>query len=57
MKKEIKKGTVVKTDTELLLLAGSVITTVTSDGEVIEYVLASDTSVVLEHDARLFPTR
>ena len=57
MKKEIKKGTVAKSDTELLLLAGSKITTVTSDGEVIEYVLASDTSVVLEHDARLFPTR
>jgi hypothetical protein len=57
MKKEIKKGTVKKTDTELLLLAGSKITTLTLDGEVIEYVLASDTSVVLEHDARLFPTR
>jgi len=57
MKKEIKKGTVKKTNTELLLLAGSKITTVTSDGEVIEYVLASDTSVTLEHDARLFPTR
>ena len=57
MKKEVKKGTVKKTNTELLLLAGSKITTVTSDGEVVEYVLASDTSVVLEHDARLFPTR
>lgn len=55
--KKVKKGTVKKTNTELLLLAGSKITTVTSDGEVIEYVLGSDTSVVLEHDARLFPTR
>jgi hypothetical protein len=57
MKKLIKRGTVAKTDSELLLLAGSRITTITSDGEVVEYVLASDTSVVLEHDARLFPTR
>lgn len=55
--KEVKKGTVAKTDTGLLLLAGSRITTVTPDGEVVEYILASDTSVVLEHDARLFPTR
>lgn len=51
-----KKGTVEKTGKELLLLAGSKITTVNSDGEVIEYMLQSDTSVVLEHDARLFPT-
>lgn len=57
MKKEMKKGTVAKTDTELLLLAGSKITTVTSDGEVIEYILGSDTSVILEHEARLFETR
>lgn len=57
MNKEVKKGTVAKTDTELLLCAGSKITTITSDGEVVEYILASDTSVVLEHDARLFPTR
>jgi len=57
MKKEVKKGTVKKTDSELLLLAGSKITTVTDDGEVVEYILSSDTSVVLEHDARLFPTR
>lgn len=57
MKKEIKKGTVKKTNTELLLISGSKITTITPDGEVVEYVLASDTSVVLEHDARLFPTK
>lgn len=55
--KQIKKGTVKNSNTELLLLAGSKITTVTSDGEVIEYVLASDTSVILNHQARLFPTK
>jgi len=57
MKKVVVKGTVKKANTELFLLAGSKITTLTSDGEVIEYVLESDTSVFLEHDARLFPTR
>lgn len=55
--KNIKKGTIKKSDTELFLLAGSKITTVTSDGEVVEYVLASDILVKLEHDARLFPVR
>ncbi len=55
--KKVKKGTVKKTNTGLLLIAGSKITTITADGEVVEYVLASDTSVVLEHDARLFPTK
>lgn len=57
MKKKIKKGTTKKHDTEMLLIAGSKITTITGDGEVIEYVLGSDTSVILEHDARLFPIR
>ncbi len=56
-KKEIKKGTTKKVATELLLIAGSKITTITEFGEVVEYVLGSDTSVTLEHDARLFPTR
>lgn len=57
MKKKIKKGTTKKHDTEMLLIAGNKITTITGDGEVIEYVLGSDTSVILEHDARLFPIR
>lgn len=53
--KEIKKGTVKKADTELLLFAGSKITTITDDGEVIEYILESDVSVSLNNQARLFP--
>ena len=53
-----KKGVVKKSNTELLLLSGSVITTLDEEtGEVIEYMLSSDTSVVLEHEARLFPAR
>ena len=55
--KKIKKGTVSKPNSELLLIAGSKITTITSDGEVVEYMLASDTLVKLEHEARLFPTQ
>lgn len=53
MKKEIK-GTVKKTDSQLLLLSGSKITTVTEDGEVLEYLLSSDVLVSLKNDARLF---
>lgn len=52
-----KKGTIKKHDTELMLVSGSKITIVDSNGEVIEYILASDTSVILNHDARLFPIK
>ena len=55
--KDVKKGTVKKSRGQLLLLAGSKITTVTEYGEVLEYILSSDTTVKLEHDARLFPTK
>lgn len=48
-----KKGIVKKRNDELLLIAGSKITTIDCNGEVIEYLLTSDTVVVLSHDARL----
>jgi len=57
MKKEVKKGTVRKSASELLLVAGSKITTMSDFGEVLTYVLGSDTTVKLNHDARLFPVR
>jgi hypothetical protein len=56
-KKIVKKGIVKKTDTEMLLLAGSKITTLSDQGEVISYLLGSDISITLDAAARLFPTR
>ena len=57
MKKEIKKGTIKKSNTELFLLAGSKITTVEHTGEIIEYTLGSDTYVTLKHEAKLFQVK
>jgi len=57
MVKEPKKGIVKKKGTETQLLAGSKITTVTDDGEVIEFILGSDICIKLNNDARLFPVK
>ena len=52
-----KKGVVKKSKTEMLLAAGSKIATFDADGKIVNYLVVSDTSLKLEHDARLFPTR
>lgn len=51
---EAKKGIVQKAGKEILLFAGSKISTFNSDGEVVEYLLQSDTAITPEHDVRLF---
>lgn len=55
--KNIKKGMVIKNGEELLLLAGSKIITTNIEGQVKEFILSSDSTAILEHDTRLFPTK
>lgn len=60
--KEVKKGIVIKNNKDVILFAGSTLRLsnengepiLDEDGEVKEYVLGSDVSVMLENDIRLF---
>jgi hypothetical protein len=56
--KEVKKGTIKKTRSKMLLLGGTrVFLKDENTGKFRKYVLGSDIAIILKNDARLFPVR